>query len=983
MLLSLVGQLLVSMSFSFRSLFQRDGGSDERGQAVGSPFELAQAQVAATSPSYSMQAASNQQVPSGASPFQIGGNPLFKIASNEPIVAPPINSPQGMSPFSIAGATPTNAPLTVGDVIGQLPPEVVRGGSLPAEQPLSLPPALLENALRTGQPELPLFELYRVCPALFQMPISPQDPRLVPLPIAKLPGLIAKAREGQGAQQPQAPVAEPVPVASPFSVLPQTPSAGGAPAASPFQVASPNQEAGAQPAPSLAFPMSPFAAASPTFAAEQSASPASPFSIQPPDAPVPSPFGLSQAGSPVPAASPFSMGEPKPAHEATSPASLLGGVAGSPFGTIPAQQLPPQPGQQLSFAPAQNGMAAPFAPNVAATAAQGSLTGLFSPKPQEDHPDARPAPVAQQLSIGNGNGSTAGAMPKMAAFSPPTPVQAFSPPSSGYSGTVKLSFAALLNGCSMEELGFNPAMVPAWIMTNLPASTLHEQVATGGFVAELGALIDGVSDVGFRNTLSSARRGFQVKLPTNEVFHALTSSTQGGASSPAASFGQAMPAAEAPRSLSSAPGSAFVIQPGASAGQVNRMEAPVSPPMATQPVFVAKAPQVQPAASQAAPDAASQPSFAPKFGAPLNPFSQNQPTPALSPSLFGPPPTTPQGMPAQPQPGMSAFASFPPATTPAQPMLDALKPFMTMPGAAPVADGVKNSQQMAPSTAPITKPFDPFAAASAAGSLLANKPEPDSGFNSAQLLGQAPSSPPPFGSAFAPPAAAPESKPLSALFPSSASKASQPAEPFAPALEQPRFSPDQREPSSAPARDLFKPAASAPLFAESGFPAAQQAPMQAPQPAASPSSKLGAVKHSFLGLAPLDTHTDQLLLRALLGTEENLSAPRVVELLASQAGLSACVCLHGSHVLSHADRSKPDAAEFQRQAPEIARQLRGLAPLIGIDGAETFTLNAGGRLLTFCFPSSATVAVLHDNEPSTGLRDKITLIARELARMLG
>ena len=28
---------------------------------------------------------------------------------------------------------------------------------------------------------------------------------------------------------------------------------------------------------------------------------------------------------------------------------------------------------------------------------------------------------------------------------------------------------------------------------------------------------------------------------------------------------------------------------------------------------------------------------------------------------------------------------------------------------------------------------------------------------------------------------------------------------------------------------------------------------------------MAAVKHSFLGLAPLDTQTDQLLLRALLG----------------------------------------------------------------------------------------------------------------------
>lgn len=145
---------------------------------------------------------------------------------------------------------------------------------------------------------------------------------------------------------------------------------------------------------------------------------------------------------------------------------------------------------------------------------------------------------------------------------------------------------------------------------------------------------------------------------------------------------------------------------------------------------------------------------------------------------------------------------------------------------------------------------------------------------------------------------------------------------------------------------------------------------------------MAAVKHSFLNLSPLDTQTDQLLLRALLGTEEKLAAPRVVELLALQQGLSACVCLHGSRVLSHADSSNADALEFQRQAPDIARQLRGLAPLIGIEGAETFTLNAGGRLLTFCFPGESIIGVLHDHEPSTGMRDKITLIARELARML-
>jgi hypothetical protein len=158
----------------------------------------------------------------------------------------------------------------------------------------------------------------------------------------------------------------------------------------------------------------------------------------------------------------------------------------------------------------------------------------------------------------------------------------------------------------------------------------------------------------------------------------------------------------------------------------------------------------------------------------------------------------------------------------------------------------------------------------------------------------------------------------------------------------------------------------------------------APAPALMPTpSPVNQGKKSFLGLTQLDTDTDQLLLRALLGVEENLNASRVVELLASLPGLCACVCLRGSSVLSHANASIPDAASFPQQAGDIARQLRGLAPLIGIDGAETFTLNARGRLLTFCFPGEVTVGVLHDGEPGNGLRDKITLVSRELARMLG
>ncbi|MFN0080118.1 MAG: hypothetical protein ACKVY0_26945 [Prosthecobacter sp.] len=921
------------------------------------------------------------QPPPGASPFQIGGSPLFKTAGNEPIAAPPINSTLGMSPFSIAGATPTNAPLTVGDVINQLPPEVVRAGALPLEQPLSLPPALLENALRSGQAALPVFELYRVCPALFQVPISPQDPRLVPLPAAKLPGLIAQAREGQGAENAPAPPALSAP--SPFSFA--QPAAASAPVASPFQMAPPAAEAAA--ATAQAFPMSPFAAASPAFTAPEPApapSP-SPFSIKPAaEAPPATPFGMMSAPG-VPLATPFSFGS---------------AAGGSPFG-MPQQAASPFSAAAPTASPAS------FSP--APAAPQLSITGLFTPKSQENA--ATPAAMSATAPAMPFGSPFAAAMKEASPQAEPAPT--FAPPPQSFahaapaampghaasaSGVAKLGFAALLNGYSVEELGFNPAVVPAWITTSVAASTLQEQISSGSVIVELGTLIDGVSDLGFRNTLATAKRDFRVRLPQNEVFHALTSLLATPAAAPSPFGNQAAPA---PRPV--APANNFTIQPGAPSGQVDRVE--MSPPASfaapAMPSFASPPAPQNPLSVFAAPPMAETPapassSLTPKFGAALNPFAQSQPPAAPasisafgsaqqpgapSPFAFTSPTAAEPALPTWSQPAPAAPPQKAPASqplfptvsqvaaaAPLQPLAGAFQPF----GAQPSLFASQPPLQASP-LSPTTKPFDPFAASST-GSLAAKAP-PESGFSSAQLLGQA------APSVFAPPPA-PEVNRAVGPFAEPALESFKPMPSFAPALDEMPAIPQPPAPAS---RGLFSTQpASAPLFAE---PAPQPRPEPKPTPAFAPAAaapaKMTAVKHSFLGLAPLDTQTDQLLLRALLGTEEKLAAPRVVELLAGQTGLSACVCLHGSHVLSHADSSKADAVEFQRQAPDIARQLRGLAPLIGIEGAETFTLNAGGRLLTFCFPGDTIIGVLHDDEPSTGLRDKITLIGRELARMLG
>ncbi len=990
------------MSFSLRGLFQRGAGSNEPGQNAPQYFAGAHPQRVAgpgtNSPS-SMQASPPQQFPAGASPFQIGGSPLFKTAGNEPISAPPINSATGISPFSVIGATPTNSPLTVGDVINQLPAEVVRMGALPMEQPLSLPPALLENALRSGQAALPVFELYRVCPALFQVPISPQDPRLVALPAAKLPGLIAQAREGHGAAP--APAAAPSP--SPFSFgQPATP-APQAPAGSPFQMSQPAAEPAGQQPPASPFSLgaapngSPFGTSQQPGAAPSATSSGSPFSFG--ASPSGSPFGMSQqpaAAAPATSSgSPFSLGaspngslfgmSQQPAAAAPSapsftpakpenwsgstPAAVQPQASITTFFTPASQQKASTPSDMAATAPAMP-FGSPFvsamqeaAPNAFSSQPQSPAPNAFSSQPQSPAPNAF---ASQPLSAPQGN---------------------HAPASSG-SGMAKLGFAAVLGGYSVEELGFNPATLPAWITTSVQASVLNEQISSGNIVVELGVLIDGISDFGFRNTLATAKRDFKIKLPQNEVFHSLTQMS--AATAVPATFGSPSPAPLQAR-LSVQPN-----PPQQSAQNSQPMFAAASAPAPAEPAPMfgaALAPfaQSQPAAASAPVSAFS---AQPSGGA--APFSFSPPAAASSPgSAFGSP--QPTGGPAQftlfqpsppaetaPPPALAAFA-FPAAQPSAASQSKILQPLAGAFQSFGASQSPSEAQPAAHSNSPLAgavKPFDPFASSST-GPLAAKAPG-ESGFNSAQLLGYIPTPQQPV-SAFSPAA---EAKPATSLFATPAPALFQPSPSFAPALEEiPAFSTPAPKPASG---GMFRPqAVNTPLFSEPVAPHFKPEPQPAPAPPAvqptppAAPAKMTAVKHSFLGLSPLDTQTDQLLLRALLGTEEHLSAPRVVELLALQQGLSACVCLHGSHVLSHADLSKADAVEFQRQAPDIARQLRGLAPLIGIEGAETFTLNAGGRLLTFCFPGDSIIGVLHDDEPSTGMRDKITLIARELARMLG
>ncbi len=125
----------------------------------------------------------------------------------------------------------------------------------------------------------------------------------------------------------------------------------------------------------------------------------------------------------------------------------------------------------------------------------------------------------------------------------------------------------------------------------------------------------------------------------------------------------------------------------------------------------------------------------------------------------------------------------------------------------------------------------------------------------------------------------------------------------------------------------------------------------------------------------------QILLRALLDCDEDLTLTQALARVGSLPGIAACVCLHADRHCTHPAHPEPQAAEFIAQAEALSRHLRALAPLIGIAEAETFTLHSGDRRMTFCFPPGAVLAVLHEGEPGHGQRDKLTLLARELARL--
>lgn len=873
----------------------------------------------------SAPAMQNFQAPplNAASPFG-AASALFKTVPGESLHAAAVQS----SPFSPQGAAPAQAPLTVGDVLPQLPPDLVRMNGLSPEQPVAVSAQVLDAALRSGQAALPIFEIYRVCPALFQTAISPQDPRMVPLPAAKLPRLIASAQQA---------------AAGPAGGSAATSSF----AASPFGSAQP----AANPAPS------PFSAQAPASAA--TALPPRRNGPPPPLADIPreAPGSLNLPGG----------GGQAPAFPTSPFSAAAGPSSGSPFGTPQAE--PGSPPQGPGAAHPQAGMFAAASPAPApapAAAPQASPFGgagfggpaetpasPFAAFPPPAAAAPAPAPGATPASpfaslFGNKAVPTGQPAPDAPVRSAAPPVQAANsappslspPPAPGQMNgpNLRISLASLLRGYSVAELGFDPVMVPTWIMTSQPAAVVREWAQSPAPLAELGSLIDGITDVGFRNVLNHAKRDFQVRIPHAEIHAAMA--------------GGAPPTLPNLSSLGQPPAS----QPPA---QVV-MTTPMAPPASQQgaPLFASSLPPEQEAGSPFSTQSPAPQAQAPVQSSPASLFSsaappQSPPTPQHAPA--SPFPAAP---PSHSQPPMAAFPSAPaplsnpfafPASSP-PPAPVAARPAENPP--SPFSEPPSPPSRQAPPQYQAAPPME-------AAPPPASFPQPpEDGFSSAELMGVRPSE---NTSSRIPPA---PSIPVTNPF------TGKEATHVVDVQEEPEPPPP---PSPAPSRQAAEPQAFTP----------RPVPKPAPASPPPPPSRSGSSSPPALGIKPHNSDPDQILLRALLCTDDDLTPQRIVEMVCTLPGIAACVCLHGDQAISHVGAHKPQAREFQKQATGLAHHLRTLAPLIGIENAETFTLTSGDRLMTFCFPDEAILGILHDAEPSLGLRDKITLIARELSRMLG
>lgn len=178
-------------------------------------------------------------------------------------------------------------------------------------------------------------------------------------------------------------------------------------------------------------------------------------------------------------------------------------------------------------------------------------------------------------------------------------------------------------------------------------------------------------------------------------------------------------------------------------------------------------------------------------------------------------------------------------------------------------------------------------------------------------------------------------------------------------------------PMEAPLPDAEKPASA--LFNPFGMGGAKPAPQ--PTPAFDP--PIEATKT----LAPAQNaeQDEQLQLRALFMTGGTLDAKRVVELCEEMPGIKACCLLSENGQIQ---ASTINAQEFSRHSQGMVTGLASLSVGLGVENSRSFTMRTDSGAITFFKAQPIYLGVQHsDADFQPGVREKLTLISRELARM--
>lgn len=134
--------------------------------------------------------------------------------------------------------------------------------------------------------------------------------------------------------------------------------------------------------------------------------------------------------------------------------------------------------------------------------------------------------------------SLPGQMPS--PFPPPAGIPTSAGPSKG--SPIKLGLANLIKGCSAQDIGIAPDLIPSWVQVSLPHDLIHPQLGSGKVTLTLADIVGGL-DPEMRHLIVPAHPSIKVEIPSSEISSATpVEPSSGEVQSPASAPSAGLPA---------------------------------------------------------------------------------------------------------------------------------------------------------------------------------------------------------------------------------------------------------------------------------------------------------------------------------------------------------------------------------------------------------------------------------------------------------